>query len=158
MQSMYIFFPICTSSHTRLDCDANSAARQHSIAVLRLSKLDYIQREEDRKTTITPKEICKHDDSFKYKSTHWRNFANNTGKGGGGGVQNRPFVLGKNMPLFRVPYNARVSFFLSLHHPINTFENFSISCFSTLQLNTQIKPFLGAKHNGGAIVSLAPLS
>ena len=65
--------------------------------------------------------------------------------GRGRGAQNRPCVLGTHMLLFSVSHNAGVSFFLSLHHTINSFENISISCFSPLQLSTQIKLFLGAK-------------
>ena len=153
---IYIYiYSICISSHTRFDRDTNSATRQHSIAVLRLSNWDYTHREEDRQTTITLKQICKHDNSFKYTDTHWRNFANNIGKGSRGAKST--MCVRKLTCLYSASHTMQgFLFFLSLHHTIKSFNNFSISCFSPLQLSTRIKLFLGAKNIGGAFASLAP--
>jgi hypothetical protein len=54
MQNMSTF-PICISSHTGSDCDANCAARQPSISLLRLSNLDYTRsdRQTDRQVTAS---------------------------------------------------------------------------------------------------------
>ena len=104
-----------------------------------------LHSKERRQTTITPKEICKHDNSFKYKSTHWRNFANNNGKKGGGRRIKSTMCVRNSHTSIQRPIQCRgFIFFLSLHHPINSFENVSTSCFFPLQLSTQIKLFLGA--------------
>jgi hypothetical protein len=129
MQNMYIyiFFYLHFQPHTvRLWCEfCRATTFDCCTEPIEFRLHSKRRRQTDRQTTITPKEICKHDNSFKHKSTHWRNFANKIGKRAGG--QNRPCVLGTHMPLFSVPHNSGLSFFCPYTTQLTFLKFFSIS-------------------------------